>query len=139
MRAAELDPRSVRYQYLAARALQGSGQTEESLIHLNRLETLKPDHKDALFLLGWAHQKAGRLTTAIDIYPQFLRTHPQHVQARLNLAIALRTEKNCKEAIAQLNRVLELAPENKWARTHLEGCQNEAPESAKGQNGIPLP
>jgi tetratricopeptide (TPR) repeat protein len=130
-RAADLDPRGVHYQYEAARALQVAGKVEASLPFLKRLQAINLYYRDTLFLIGWAHQSAGRTGLAIAAYKAFLQFEPGHVQTRFNLGHTLLKSGDCREAVAQFHRVLALDEKRKAAHLHLANCYKELGETAK--------
>ncbi len=130
-RIADSNPEDVAKQYGVARELQVAGRTEESLSYLERIESLEQDYKDALFLLGWAHQHAGRRDLAINAYKRFLRVQPGHIQAGLNLGIALTNANKCQEAVPELDRVLSADRKRTVAHLYLATCHQKLGNQAK--------
>ncbi|NIR59049.1 MAG: tetratricopeptide repeat protein, partial [Gammaproteobacteria bacterium] len=108
--AADLEPRNVQYQYQAAFDLQATGRVRESLPYLQRVTAKYPDHRDALFLEGYALQTAGDWTNAEARYRRFLAANADHVQARFNLAHGLMEAGAHDEAIEQFLDVLRRDP-----------------------------
>ena len=122
VRAADLDPRSLRYQYAAARALHSSGKRADSIPYFERVVSINPDYEKAGFWLGFAYQKTGRSQKAIETYNRFLQGHPDHVQARFNLAYELIKVNDCQTALSHFHKVLELRPGYDEAHLHLSRC-----------------
>jgi len=120
--AANLDSRSLRYQYAAARALQNAGKRLESIPYFERVIDLNPDYKLTGFWLGFAYQKTGQSQNAIDTYNRFLRSNPNHVQGHFNLAYELVAENDCKTAVEHFDKVLDLQPSYREAHQHLSKC-----------------
>lgn len=81
-----LDPRSARYHYNVAVALQHHGDYSSARGYYTRSIELDPsgDHSDALFNLGGVFQSIGDLSEAGRVYVQLLKMDPMHVEARLN-------------------------------------------------------
>ncbi|MEM7311073.1 MAG: tetratricopeptide repeat protein [Planctomycetota bacterium] len=129
-RAAELDPRNAEYLYQAARDAQVAGDAAGSLPFLERLAQLAPDYKDALFLEGFARQTS-RPDLAIDLYRRFLETSPDHVQARFNLAHALKVRGDFRRAADGFERCLELRPSYAECHYHLADCYDRLGDPEK--------
>jgi tetratricopeptide (TPR) repeat protein len=90
-----------------------------------------PGYRDSLFLLGFAHQKAGLRDRAIEEYGRFLRARPNHFQAQFNLAYALMKNGDCDAAVPRFIRVLELRPGYTETHQHLATCYRALGEPAK--------
>ena len=120
--AADLDPRSLEYQYRAGRALQSAGRVPEAIPYLERTIQLNSNYKLAEFWLGFAYQRAGQSRNAIDVYGRFLKANPNHVQGRFNLAFELMVEDDCGTAVPHFMRVLELRPTYRETHLHLSTC-----------------
>lgn len=125
IRASELDERSLKYQYEAARALQDASLPAKSIPYYQRVVLIDPDYEMAGFWLAFAYQKTNQPQLAIDGYLQFLDHHPRHYQSEFNLAYALMGENRCADAIEHFNRVLELSPDYDEVHIHLKRCQKE--------------
>jgi len=120
--AADLDPRSLKYQYAAARTLQEAGKRPEAIPYFERIMGLNRDYELAGFWLGFAYQKTGQSQHAIDTYLRFLKHNPDHVQGHFNLAYELMNENDCQTAIVHFDRVLELRPAYIEAHKYLARC-----------------
>jgi tetratricopeptide (TPR) repeat protein len=114
--AAELDPRNVEYQYETAYALQQAGDVAGSLPYIERLERMTGGYRLSAFLHGYALQEQGRWPEAEARYRVFLERHPDHFQARFNLAHGLMVEGRHREAIAEFLDVLRIDPD--YASAH---------------------
>ena len=132
-RAADLDPRSVLYQYEAARALQVAGQVPASLPYLERLQDIDRYFRDTLFLVGWAHQAAGRTGQAIAAYQSHLRRNPGHAKTQYNLGYALMKSGKCGDAVAHFHRALAQDNTRKAAHLHLAHCYKALGDTVRGK------
>jgi tetratricopeptide (TPR) repeat protein len=121
-RAADLDPRSFRYQYSAAKALQDAGRYQEAIPYFERIIKINPAYNMTEFWLGFALQKNGQSEEAIDMYSRFLRRKPDHVQGHFNLGYELMVVKKCTGAVEHFNKVLELRPSYKETHLYLSRC-----------------
>jgi len=63
-------------------------------------------------LAAWAQQPAGDVEAAIRGYREYLAAHPDSVQARSNLGVALARAGRYDEAIAEYDRALSASPDN---------------------------
>lgn len=122
LRAADLDPRSLRYQYAAAQALYSSGKRAESIPYFERVMNINPQYELAGFWLGFAYQKTGQSKKSIETYNGFLRYSPNHVQSRFNLAYELVSRNDCEPAVEHFDKVLELKPTYLEAHMYLARC-----------------
>ena len=64
---------------------------------------------------GMEQAKSGQYTNAADMFTRTLKIVPEHVEARRNLAIALKNADRLAEAKDHLVDVLRLSPEDSWA------------------------
>jgi Flp pilus assembly protein TadD len=71
-----------------------------------------PDPAEILYAEARAAAEDGRRDEAKRLYREMLGRHPAHVGARNNLALLLDAEGNHQGALAELDRALEIAPEN---------------------------
>jgi Flp pilus assembly protein TadD len=71
-----------------------------------------PDPAEALYAGARNAAEAGRAEEAKRLYRQLLALHPTHVRARNNLALMLDAEGNHQGALAELDRALDVEPEN---------------------------
>ena len=89
--------------------------------------------KDPRFAKGFALQQKGKLDEAIAVYRSMLKDNPDHVQVRFNLAHALMTKKDCKDAIPEFERVLQLDSKKVAAHLHLATCSRAVGNDAVAQ------
>lgn len=71
-----------------------------------------PDPAEILYGEARAAADAGRCAEAQSLYRQLLSAHPAHVRARNNLALLLDAEGSHEAALAELDRALDIEPEN---------------------------
>jgi tetratricopeptide (TPR) repeat protein len=77
---------------------------------------------EAAFERATRLQNEGKLAEAIAGYRALLERRPDHVQAHFNLGVALMNSDNCKLAIPEFERVLELDGSQALAHLHLAHC-----------------
>ncbi len=114
----------VTLQDLYAAALQAQANADFSgdLLQLDEISRAKPDFKDTQFARGWALWNLGQPDAAISAYRSYLRTHPNNVQALLNLSYSLIKQKRCNEAVPPLKKILKIQPTDVAARQDLAVC-----------------
>ena len=71
-----------------------------------------PDPAEILYLEARAAADAGRCDEARAMYRRLLAEHPSHVRARNNLALLLDACGDHQAALAELDRALDIEPEN---------------------------
>ena len=72
----------------------------------------QPDPVDILYGQAREAAEAGQPEDAKRLYRELLALHPTHVRARNNLALLLDADGNHKAALAELDRALDIDPEN---------------------------
>ncbi len=75
-------------------------------------EPAPPDPVEILYVEAHQAADAGRAEDAKRMYRELLAHHPAHVRARNNLALLLDAEGNHQGALAELDRALDIEPEN---------------------------
>jgi len=70
-----------------------------------------PEHIEAHYFLGAAHQLLGDEATALQQYRRVVALDPGHAAAHLNSGILLQRQQQYEEAIRHFDRVIELKPE----------------------------
>jgi tetratricopeptide (TPR) repeat protein len=117
--AARMQPDDRDTLYALVRALRASGRTEEAEPLMQRLaeeaqrQALhEPDILKAgeLNNAGIALEKQGNYTAALEKYRAALQISPQEISFRKNLALALCRLERWREAVAELEKVLQAAP-----------------------------
>ena len=97
--------------------------------------TLKPDHADALFLLGGIALHVGSTASAIDLLRRAISINPNNQGYHANLGEAYRQAKRFDEALAAFERSIALEPANPMAFYHkglvliARGQKSEAAEA----------
>jgi tetratricopeptide (TPR) repeat protein len=121
-RAAQLDPRNLRYQYQAALDAQRVGDYAGSLAYLRAIEQIDAGYYETLFAKGFALWQLNRPDAAVEAYRAFLARQPAHVQAQFNLGYTLMTMGRYAEAIPPFEQALRLKPNYNEAHLHLATC-----------------
>jgi tetratricopeptide (TPR) repeat protein len=114
--------RALERHYEAAFAAYRAGDYRRSLEFVRLVEAMRPDHAEALFLLGFDLQMLGRVEEAVETYGRYLSSHPDDPQVHFNAGHALVRLGRCAEAVAHLERTLELQPDYAEAREVLSSC-----------------
>ena len=136
--AADLDARSLKYQYAAARALQNAGKRKEAIPYFERVIEHDPEYELAGFWLGFAYQKTGQSQKAIDTYNNFLAYNTNHVQGNFNLGYELMKNNDCKNAVSFYNKALEQRPSYLEAHRYLSNCYESLGDLQLSQYHIEL-
>jgi tetratricopeptide (TPR) repeat protein len=74
--------------------------------------TPEPDPAELLYVQAREAEEGGRTEEARRLYRQLLATHPSHVRARNNLALLLDAIGEHAGALTELDRALDVDPEN---------------------------
>jgi tetratricopeptide (TPR) repeat protein len=111
-RALELDSRSVAAHYNLGLLLMKTGETGESITHLEQARLLKPDDPGILFNLAKAYSQAGNVNSAIPVLRALDRqpasSSLHEVQNLLGTALAQQGQLD--EAIIHLGKASTLDP-----------------------------
>ncbi|MBL4848128.1 MAG: tetratricopeptide repeat protein [Planctomycetes bacterium] len=107
-------------EYLKQRALQYQKQKRysEALHDLDRLLKLTPT-AEIYTVRGWTRAEAGDLAGALSDHGNALRIDPQAEQARLNRSKLLQDAGRPREAIEDLEQLVEQSPQRAIYRYHL--------------------
>jgi tetratricopeptide (TPR) repeat protein len=100
-----------------ARAFQARGANEEVVEELRTYLAKHPDHPEANFRLGVAFYDLGRPVEAIFPLRKAAASEEYSLEGGLRFAAALFATDNNEQALAALDRVLELQPDNLGALT----------------------
>ena len=130
-RAIELEPEAASRpgnEVLIGRALLALGRSEEEAAARFRaaLEA-DPRHPAALDRLGLVRFRQGRYREALDLYERHAAEDPDNAAIHSNIGAALYQLQRRDEAIASLERALELDPAHEPARRNLEQIRRENP------------
>jgi tetratricopeptide (TPR) repeat protein len=95
-----------------ALALHQQGRLDEAETGYDRVLKARPNHFDALHLLGVLNTQRGRPAEAHRLITAALNVNPRSPDALSNLALALHSLKRSDEALASVDRALALAPDH---------------------------
>lgn len=129
---------NINMLYATAIQLQQKGELKISEKILIEIRNLNPNYRRTGFLLGWAHQSAGRITEAISTYRKYLSERLRDIQAHFNLAYALMNEDQCQEAIDEFKQTLKLNPDYLEVHLHLSTCYKELGKSEEAEKHLTL-
>ena len=102
---------------ILAQALAGAfrqhlnGNVSEAEALYERILQIRPDHFDALHLLGVMRQQQNRSAEALRLIDAALRIVPGSADALSNRGVALRSLERLDEALASYDRALAINPE----------------------------
>ena len=126
--ALDTAPDLVAAQYNLAVVLLKRGKTEQALVLLEELTTLRPVDTDFLFARGNALFQGTRFEEAAEQFQTALDVEPQLKRAAFGLARSLQEGQHTDRAIAAWKRYLELDGTSSWAaaaRRNLKMLQDE--------------
>ncbi|MEP7363567.1 MAG: tetratricopeptide repeat protein [Acidobacteriota bacterium] len=95
---------------LAAAAL-GVGDWRSVVKHCRRLVEARPDHFEAWYNLGVAHQQSGEAEEAEHAYRQALKAKPDSADALLNLGMTLQMQNDAAGAREQYELLIQISPD----------------------------
>ncbi len=104
-KALTLDPHYADAALGLGEALYVQGKAEEALPWLDQAATLSPEDAEIVHVRALALDHLGRADAAIAAYRQVLRLQPDHVNARLNLAVLTAQTTDPLESMALLEEV----------------------------------
>ncbi len=93
---------------------------DEAISHCQQILRQYPKHVATYCLLGEACLEIGRYEEASDLFQRTLSADPEHLMARVGLGIIHAVTGAESEAIWQMERAYELAPNNSEVRRELE-------------------
>ena len=102
-----------------ARLAERSGRLEEA--EQRYRQALEIDPRDLDALLGYARLKdrQGRLDDAIGFYRQAAEAHPDNATVHNDLGLCLARHKKLREAVAELERAIQLVPKETLYRNNI--------------------
>ncbi|MBI2265756.1 MAG: tetratricopeptide repeat protein, partial [Armatimonadetes bacterium] len=117
-----------------AEVFVGEKDMERAAETLKRIKVLRHDDVDNLFALGTAYRALGKLDEAIQEFRLILRYNISHVQALTQLGLCLRERNLINEAILAFRKLVEIAPEDPFARfqfAELQEAKGNSEEAVK--------
>jgi tetratricopeptide (TPR) repeat protein len=117
------------------------GKATEALQAAEAAAYFAPNDPNVLFQVGILRLGTGNADGAIQALSAAVDANKQYANARYFLAIAYSTKGQYEQALAQLNAIASLSPENAQAVAPdiatLKGGKNPFPPARQGQLGIP--
>lgn len=95
-----------------AGTLHAEGKLEAAAASYAVLLAERPDDPQLNFLMGLLEGQRGAFPAAIERFTRLLTLQPEHAEARLSLARALRAAGRGDESLAEFDRLLATQPEN---------------------------
>jgi hypothetical protein len=127
-RALGWEPFRLSTRYLLAGALARSPDAPSRRMAVDQclqIEEFAPDYADVTYNLGELYVADNRVTSALPYLRRAVDINPYNVDHRVALAVALRRVGQEGEAMQQLDRALQLQPENGVARALRQDMQQE--------------
>lgn len=114
-------PESSLLHYALGWSFQEQGRFEEAQSSFRRALELRPDYLECCLRLGYSYFTLSQYAQARETYSRCVKIDPQDYSAHYFLGIVLMRGENprLEEAIAHLERAVELAPHSRDARLHL--------------------
>ncbi len=100
-------------------ALEGIGELQQALPHLEQAVHLIPSFADARYNLGSVLGKLGRIDDAMVQLTECLRLRPREERAHYNLGYAYQLKNHYRDAIGHYRAALEIKPSYTLARSNL--------------------
>lgn len=98
-----------------ATALARKGDSEQAVVHYMRAVELRPDYSDAFYNLGTLLLEQAKVDEAIDAFRNVIRLRREDAPAHASLGDALHAKGADREARAEYEEALQLAPDAPWA------------------------
>jgi protein O-mannosyl-transferase len=95
------------------------GQIEEARQHIERATEIEPKRVEAQINLGAVDLRLGKYQESIDANERALKLDPRLMQCRYGIVQALEAMKRWDEAIAELEMIAAIAPNDEKARAEL--------------------
>ena len=89
---------------------------EGAIQECQRIEELAPDYADVTYNLGQLHFAVGRTAEALPYLRRAVEINPYQAERRMALAAALHQAGQDDDAMQQLDRILQLQPDNQEAQ-----------------------
>ena len=110
---------SLRARYEKARRLLRAGQYDRAVAHCRVLLMLYPKYVPAYTIMGQAYLAKGEHAEAANLFRRTLGADPEATIPYAGLGLIYEERGLLEEAIWQLERAFELAPQNKEIRASL--------------------
>jgi tetratricopeptide (TPR) repeat protein len=123
-----LEPFRLSTRYLLAGALARSPDASTRQMAIDQcltIEEFAPDYADVTYNLGELYMADNRVTDALPCLRRTVEINPYRVDRRVALAVALRDSGQREEAMQQLDRAMQLQPDNQPARALRQDIQQE--------------
>lgn len=130
-RALHFNPWMIEALFKLAAIAQEQGRPEEALEWFRKSQKLDPkdaEIKQGLYNMGNIYLSQGKIDKAIKSFQQVLVVTPDHLEARVNLAVALARLGKLEEAITELRHVLQKDSKHKEARYNLQQLESLLPK-----------
>ena len=117
--ALRLQPFRLSTRYLLAGVLSRQvtpAAREGAIQECQRIEELAPDYADVTYNLGQLHFAVGRTAEALPYLRRAVEINPYQAERRMALAAALHQAGQDDDAMQQLDRILQLQPDNQEAQ-----------------------
>ena len=126
-RALHFDPGMTKANINLAVIAQEQGRPEAALEWFQKARELKPGvahSKKELYNTGNIYLAQGKIDKAIKSFRQVLALDPNHLEARVNLAVGLFREGQLEEAIEELRHVLQQDSKHEKASYNLQQLES---------------
>jgi len=110
-KALEIQPKITRNEFNLALCLAGLKEYDRAEQLLQKVLADYPRFPMANYHLGLLHEEEGRLAEARQAYEREIEYYPNHYRARFNLGKILFSQGDYNGYMAQMEKVMELAPE----------------------------
>lgn len=126
LRAIKESPDDANAFYNLALAYRQLGDRPEARKYLDRALALNPGHADAHNDLGIMYAMDGNYDAAIRHFQQALSTDPRRIPTLMNLTLTQEKAGDTAKAVATLDRILQIEPDNQKAKAKLDALVGEA-------------
>jgi len=126
--ALSLQPFRLSTRYLLAGVLSrepGAPARDAAVEECLRIEELAPDYADTTYNLGQVYMAANRAAEALPCLRRAVEINPYSADRHVALAMALRDDSKDDEAVRELDRALQLRPNNPDARALREKIRKQ--------------
>lgn len=126
LKAIEVDPDLVQAHVRLGALLVGMGDMQGAVRAYEQATELSPSSSDAFFNLGYVYARTRAYAKAEAAYSRAVELEPDYLDEALsNLAVVQYLLGKRQESVANLERALELNPDNELARRYLQRVKEE--------------